>query len=240
LRISSSSFSGLSKNLKEFARVLTAFTASLLLITVSELGDKTFFIAVILAMRHPHRTVFSSVLAALALMTVLSVALGQVVALFPKEYTHYGAIALFLIFGAKLIYDASQMSAKSNEEVVHEAKEAVETQDSPNSIAKLPIFGKALSGILSRSPWLGVWTQAFVMTFVAEWGDRTQISTIALAAAYNPIVVTLGAILGHGICTAIAVIGGRLIAGRISERIITAIGGVLFIIFGVTAYFQGV
>jgi len=220
--------------------VLTAFTASLLLITISELGDKTFFIAVILAMRHSHRTVFSSVLAALALMTVLSVLLGQAVALLPKIYTHYGAIALFLIFGIKLVYDASKMPAKSEEAVVNEAKEAVDTQDSPNSISKLPIVGKFLGSILSRYPWLGVWTQAFVMTFVAEWGDRTQISTIALAAAYNPVFVTLGAILGHGICTAIAVIGGRLIAGRISERVITAIGGVLFIIFGVTAYFQGV
>jgi putative Ca2+/H+ antiporter (TMEM165/GDT1 family) len=223
----------------EIDRVLTAFTASLLLITISELGDKTFFIAVILATKHSHRLVFSSVLAALALMTVLSVALGQLVALFPKEYTHYGAIALFLIFGLKLIYDASQMSAKSEEAIVQEAAEAVETQDSPNAIAKLPIFGQSLRNILSRYSWLGVWTQAFVMTFLAEWGDRTQISTIALAAAYNPIFVTVGAIVGHGICTAIAVIGGRLIAGKISERVITAVGGVLFLIFGVTAYFQG-
>ena len=219
--------------------MLTAFTASLLLITISELGDKTFFIAVILATKHSRRLVFSSVLAALALMTVLSVALGQLVALFPKEYTHYGAIALFLIFGLKLIYDASQMSAKSEEAIVQEAAEAVETQDSPNAIAKLPIFGQSLRNILSRYSWLGVWTQAFVMTFLAEWGDRTQISTIALAAAYNPVFVTVGAIVGHGICTAIAVIGGRLIAGKISERVITAVGGVLFLIFGITAYFQG-
>ncbi|MFM7887399.1 MAG: TMEM165/GDT1 family protein [Pseudanabaena sp.] len=219
--------------------MLTAFTASLLLITISELGDKTFFIAVILAMRYPRRTVFSAVLAALAVMTILSVLLGQALALFPKIYIHYGEIALFLIFGAKLIYDASQMSAKSEKEVVLEAEEAVETQDSPKVIARLPIIGQFLSRVASRYPWLGVWTQAFVMTFVAEWGDRTQISTIALAAANNPFFVTLGAILGHGICTAIAVIGGRLIAGRISERLITAIGGVLFIIFGITAYFQG-
>ena len=219
--------------------MLTAFTASLLLITISELGDKTFFIAVILATRHSHRIVFSSVLAALTLMTMLSVALGRVAALFPKEYTHYGAIALFLIFGAKLIYDASQMSSKSEEAIVHEAEETVKTQDSPNAIAKLPIFGKSLSNILSRYSWLGIWTQGFVMTFIAEWGDRTQISTIALAAVHNPFFVTLGAVLGHGICTAIAVIGGRLIAGKISERVITAVGGVLFLIFGVTAYFQG-
>ncbi|MEA5478833.1 TMEM165/GDT1 family protein [Pseudanabaena galeata UHCC 0370] len=211
--------------------MLQAFTASLLLITISELGDKTFFIAVILSMRYDHRTVFSSVLSALALMTVLSVLLGQAVSLLPKTYTHYGAIALFLIFGVKLIIDAIRMSPNATEEVVKEAEETVREQD--HQIA-IPLFGK----MLARYPQIGIWIQAFVMTFLAEWGDRTQISTIALAAANDPVFVTLGAILGHGICTVIAVIGGRMVAGRISERVITGIGGVLFLIFGVTAYFQ--
>ena len=222
----------MSLTIERIKRLLQAFTASVLLITISELGDKTFFIAVILSMRYDHRTVFSSVLAALAVMTVLSVLLGQAVALLPKAYTHYGAIALFLIFGVKLIIDAIRMSPNATEEIVKEAEETVEEQDHQISV---PIFGK----ILARYPQIGLWVQAFVMTFLAEWGDRTQISTIALAAAYNPVFVTVGAIVGHGICTAIAVIGGHLIAGKISERVITAVGGVLFLIFGVTAYFQG-
>ena len=217
--------------IERIKRLLQAFTASLLLITISELGDKTFFIAVILSMRYDHRTVFSSVLSALALMTVLSVLLGQAVSLLPKTYTHYGAIALFLIFGVKLIIDAIRMSPNSTEEVVKEAQETVEEQKQQIAI---PLFGK----MLARYPQIGIWIQAFVMTFLAEWGDRTQISTIALAAANDPVFVTLGAILGHGICTVIAVIGGRMVAGRISERVITGIGGVLFLIFGVTAYFQ--
>lgn len=78
------------------------------------------------------------------------------------------------------------------------------------------------------------------MTFTAEWGDRTQIATIALAATYQPLGVVLGATLGHAICTAIAVVGGRLIAGKISERMITAIGGCLFILFGLVAIWKGV
>jgi Ca2+/H+ antiporter, TMEM165/GDT1 family len=210
--------------------VLTAFTASLLLITISELGDKTFFIAVILAMRHPHRLVFSAVMAALALMTVLSVLLGQAASLLPKTYTHYGAIALFLIFGVKLIYEAAQMTAEADCEVVKEAQSAVENLKP----------SKFLPKVLSKNPQLGLWLQAFILTFLAEWGDRTQISTITLAASNHPAAVTIGAVLGHAICTAIAVIGGRLIAGRISERMITGIGGLLFLVFGVTAYFQGV
>lgn len=51
---------------------LHAFLASLSVILVSELGDKTFFIAAIMAMRHPRLIVFAGAIAALALMTVLS------------------------------------------------------------------------------------------------------------------------------------------------------------------------
>lgn len=49
-----------------------AFIASLSVIVVSELGDKTFFIAAIMAMRHPRCIVFTGAIGALALMTVLS------------------------------------------------------------------------------------------------------------------------------------------------------------------------
>lgn len=205
--------------------MLTAFTAALLLITVSELGDKTFFIAVILAMHHPRRLVFIGVTAALAAMTILSVLFGQAVSLLPKVYIHYAEIALFIAFGIKLLYDASKMSsAACDTEVVEEAEAAVKQADS-----QLP----------KRKTSLAIIIEAFVLTFMGELGDRTQIATIALAAGNNPIGVTIGAILGHAICAAIAVIGGKMIAGRISERQITFIGGCLFLVFGVVAAIEG-
>src|ERR671932_939823 len=108
--------------------MLAAFTAGLLLITISELGDKTFFIAVILAMRHSRRLVFLGVLAALAAMTLLSVMLGQVVSLLPKKYIDFGEIALFLGFGLKLLFDASRMPAKLENAGAKEAAAEVEKQ----------------------------------------------------------------------------------------------------------------
>lgn len=200
--------------------MLTAFTAGLLLITVSELGDKTFCIAMLLAMRHQRRLVFVGVVAALAAMTLLSVALGKTVSLLPQRYIEYAEVVLFLGFGLKLLYDAWRMPDR--------ACDACEQEDA------LATVNAAEAKIKPRTPW-SIVSEAFTLTFIAEWGDRTQIATIALAAANNPIGVTAGAVLGHAICAAIAVVGGKLIAGRISERTITFAGGVLFLIFGTVA-----
>ena len=79
----------------------------------------------------------------------------------------------------------------------------------------------ALSGInnlcsLLLSP---AWVQTFIMTFLGEWGDRSQIATIAMAAGQDYWWVTGGATTAHLICTAAAVVGGRAIAGRVSLRV---------------------
>lgn len=204
--------------------MLTAFTAALLLITISELGDKTFFIAVILSMRHPRHLVLAGVIAALAAMTLLSVAIGQVIAFLPKIYTHYAAVGLFLLFGIKLLYEASRMTASTTNEVVGEAKDAIEVSE------------KNLRG---RTNSWAILLESFILTFLAEWGDRTQIATVTLAAANNAVGVTLGAILGHTICALIAVLGGSLIAGKVSERMVTMIGGILFLVFAGVAIWEG-
>jgi Ca2+/H+ antiporter, TMEM165/GDT1 family len=199
---------------------LTGFTAALILITLSEIGDKTFFIGMILATRHPRRWVFLGVTTALFLMTVLSVAIGQVATLFPPVVVNGLTVALFLGFGLKLLYDALRMKgAGSLEDEQVEALEAVEKRE------------QAAAVNTNRA----VVIEAFALTFVAEWGDRTQLATIALAAAQHPVGVVLGATLGHAICAAIAVVCGKLVAGRISERWLTLIGGLLFILFGIIA-----
>ena len=205
--------------------ILTGFTAGLLLITLSELGDKTFFIAAILAMRYPRRWVFVGSTAALFTMTVLSVLIGQVAAVFPQQYVKGVAAVLFIGFGLKLLYDALKMSGKkglAGEQA--DAYEAVE-QSEQN------IMAWSIRSVI---------IEAFTLTFIGEWGDRTQLATITLAAANNPYGVLVGATLGHGICAAIAVICGKFIAGRISERLLTLVGGTLFIVFGMVAASQAI
>ncbi len=203
--------------------MLTAFTAGLLLITVSELGDKSFFICLVLAMRYPRRWVLAGVVTALAIMTIISVLMAQVFTFLPPFYVQVGSIILFLIFGTKLLFDAWRMGDNANVEVLEEAEEAIEQGE--KNLPKKP------------KNW-GVFLESFTLTFVAEWGDRTQIATLALAATHNVIGVTAGAILGHTICALIAVLGGKFIAGRISERTLTAIGGLLFYVFAGVAFWE--
>jgi putative Ca2+/H+ antiporter (TMEM165/GDT1 family) len=203
---------------------VAAFSKGLSLVGFSELGDKTFFIAAILAMRHQRRWVFPGVVAALVAMTIVSVTAGSVVALINPEIVRMAAIVLFVLFGVKLLYDGWQMSAAGDDGEETAAGEVVEAAD-----AKLTDAANLGLAIL---------TEAFVLTFIAEWGDRTQFTTIALAAAYDAISVTIGAICGHTICAILAVSAGKAIAGRISERTITLLGGGLFLAFGVLAYLK--
>ena len=51
---------------------LHAFVASLSVIIVSEIGDKTFFTAAVMAMQHSRLTVFAGSISALAIMTIAS------------------------------------------------------------------------------------------------------------------------------------------------------------------------
>mmetsp|Transcript_26001 Transcript_26001/g.37084 ORF Transcript_26001/g.37084 Transcript_26001/m.37084 type:complete len:404 (+) Transcript_26001:453-1664(+) len=97
--------------------------------------------------------------------------------------------------------------------------------------------GLSAAGDYSGSSWEAVFIQALTMTFLAEWGDRSQIATIALAAAKDPLGVTIGGCIGHSICTGMAVAGGRMLASRISEKTVAFYGGLVFLAFGIHSVF---
>lgn len=244
------------------------------MIIFSEIGDKTFLIAALMAMKHPRIVVFTAAFSALIAMTILSAVLGHAVpTLIPKRFTNFAAAALFLVFGAKMLREGytiprDQGVSEEMKEVEMELEEkeiearkagrrrssltpyALEAgravgsgrgrktrstarlpappdspPSSPDSRSPSPSHGGALRNALSGfgnlvslllSP---AWVQTFIMTFLGEWGDRSQIATIAMAAGSDYWWVTGGAVTGHAACTAVAVIGGRAIAGRVSLRV---------------------
>ncbi|KAI6044639.1 hypothetical protein EDC04DRAFT_2641383 [Pisolithus marmoratus] len=235
-------------------------------IIFSEVGDKTFLIAAILAMRHPRLLVFAGAFGSLLLMSLLSAAMGHILpSLIPKTWTQLAAGVLFLAFGCKMIAEGRAMtnsSTKINEEM-REVEEEIENDEagverldghsiplermeegqvpSPASDAGKPTKKSNLTEGMRNfcNLLLGpVFVQAFILTFLGEWGDRSQIATIALGATHSVYLVTLGTVIGHSACTALAVIGGRYVSSKISVKHVTLGGAVLFLIFGVIYLYE--
>eukprot|EP00250_Pteridium_aquilinum_P028479 c37236_g1_i1 orf=153-1076(+) len=208
-----------------FDALFTSFS----MILVSEIGDETFIIAALLAMRHPRSIVLSGALSALIIMTVLSTGLGRIVPnLISRKHTNSAATVLYTFFGLRLLYIAWRSSSKSTQQ-----KEFEEVEEKLEGAPQ----GKTIwRRVLSRfcTP---IFLESFILTFLAEWGDRSQIATIALATHKNAFGVTIGASVGHTICTSVAVVGGRLLALKISQRTVATVGGLLFLGFALSSYF---
>ncbi|KMZ66409.1 GDT1-like protein 4 [Zostera marina] len=201
------------------------------MILVSEMGDETFIIAALMAMRHPKAIVLSGALTALIIMTVLSTGLGRVVPnLISRKHTNSAATVLYLFFGLRLLYIAwrsdSKTSAASQKKEIDEVEEKLESQQGKSSYRRF--FSRFCTPIFLES---------FILTFLAEWGDRSQIATIALATHKNAVGVAIGATIGHTICTSIAVVGGSMLASKISQGKVATIGGLLFLGFSLSSYF---
>ena len=125
-------------------------------------------------------------------------------------------------------------------EELAEVEEEIESKKGDGEVADdkmdLETGSKELEPTSKTAEQVKVFTQAFMLTFLAEWGDRSQIATIALASAKNPWGVVLGGLIGHAFCTGLAVVGGRMLAARISEKTVALIGGSLFLVFAFTSF----
>lgn len=206
----------------------SGFVQAFLLIFISEIGDKTFFIAGLLAAKYSRFISFVGSMGALAVMTVISTIIGQLFHAVPPgltkgvPYDDYIAVAAFAYFGAKTLYDAYTSDEESSgiEEEKAEAEKTVAEVAAKKQLSQNAIFALLV--------------QTFSLVFAAEIGDRSFLSTIALSAALNPFAVAGGAILAHASATGVAVTGGALLSKYLSEKVIGYIGGSLFIIFAVT------
>ena len=85
----------------------------------------------------------------------------------------------------------------------------------------------------------GVFGATFVLFFLAEIGDKTQIATVALAARFDSIFwVTAGTTLGMMLANAPAVFIGNKLADKLPISLIHKIGAAIFFLLGVGALFQ--
>mmetsp|Transcript_11574 Transcript_11574/g.21948 ORF Transcript_11574/g.21948 Transcript_11574/m.21948 type:complete len:258 (-) Transcript_11574:104-877(-) len=200
-------------------------TSSFFMILATELGDETFIIAAVMSMRHPKFTVLAGALGALYLMTVLSAFLGVVLPnLISQERVTQCATVLYTFFGLRLMW----VGMRGEDDKDEEFEEVENTLKDSASKGQKSWLRRMFSQFCTP-----VFLEALMLTFLAEWGDRSQIATISLAAHQNPVAVIVGAIVGHTICTSLAVFGGEFLGKRIPQRYVAFGGGCLFILFAI-------
>ena len=176
------------------------------IIFLGELPDKTMFASLVLSTRGRPFTVWLGAAAAFAVHVVIAVTIG--VALFhllPHRALEAIVAAMFFTGGVLALREARKQ--QSEEELVE--REVVSHQR--------------------------VAITAFVVIFLAEWGDLTQILTANLAAHYHDALsVSLGALAALWAVAALAVLAGQSVLRLINIatiRIITAV-----VLFGLTGW----
>lgn len=111
-------------------------------------------------------------------------------------------------------------------------------------VAALFLFGAVYAWRLSDSeqqrpitkgaPRHGVVLTAFVVIFLAEWGDLTQILTANLAAHYHSsLSVAVGAIAALWAVAALAVAGGQVLVRRLNMVIVRRLTSVVLVALAV-------
>jgi len=84
----------------------------------------------------------------------------------------------------------------------------------------------------------GLFMTAFVMIFLAEFGDKTQIAVAGLAGIYPALAVWLGATLALALTSAAGALAGRAVLRRLPLIWLHRLSGVLFLGLAVLAVWR--
>lgn len=188
-----------------FGQWLSSAGATLLLITLAEIGDKSQLVCMTLAARHRSAPVIMGALSAFAILNLLAVLFGAAVAAWLPEWLVTLAVGLlFAIFGiSNLRYQ------ESNED---------ETVDEKSGHS---VFGST-----------------FLLIFLAEFGDKTQIAVAGMSSTSTASAVWAGATLALAGTSIIGVIAGRKLLQKLSLLWIHRISGSFFLLLAVLAFVQ--
>ncbi len=83
--------------------------------------------------------------------------------------------------------------------------------------------------------WLGSAGTTFLLVGLAEFGDKSQLVCMTLAARHRGLPVLVGAIAAFAVLNLLAVLFGAAVAAWLPEWLVTAAVAVLFAVFGISA-----
>ncbi len=107
----------------------------------------------------------------------------------------------------------------------------------PNSTVN-PSTDEAASsqrGPSTKPNFWGVFFSTFVTIFLAELGDKTQVTTLLISAeSQSPLTVFIGAALALIATSLIGVLLGRWLSTRVSPRTLDTLAAVLLLVIAIT------
>lgn len=196
---------------------LAAAAIAFALIFPAEFPDKTFIASLVLATRFRHLWVWIGIVAAFAIQMVIAVVAGSLLTLAPQRVV-LGATFLLFLVGAVILIKGGLTSRAAER-----AAEVEEVQEVEARVARAH----------ATSPWRVVVT-SFLVIFVAEWGDLSQLLTAGLAARTgSPLSVFTGAWVAVSLVCGIAVVVGAWLTHRVSIWRIRLVSGALLIALAV-------
>merc|ERR1719158_1253835 len=209
---------------------------TVILVGAAELFDKTFFITMLLAMKHRDYigVVFVGCFAALVAHVGLAAALGYGMSkLVSTRSLEFAAAALYFMFALMYANDWRQASDDSLG-ALEEAQESLEEAELKPLKGNLKGTGKKVWSEAARILSLG-----FTSTFIAEFGDRTQFAMIGQHASQPIIPVCIGSVIAFFVICGLAVASGAFLSNlAVSERSVAMIGGISFLLFAIVSLYD--
>jgi Ca2+/H+ antiporter, TMEM165/GDT1 family len=181
---------------------LSVLIATFPVIFLGELPDKTMFASLVLSTKGRPFSVWLGAAAAFVVHVAIAVSVGVALFTILPHRAVDGVVAVLFLIGAGLAIREARDERRHEEREEHLA----EASASHHRRAALT---------------------AFLVIFLAEWGDLTQVLTANLAARlHSPLSVAVGAVLALWAVAALAVVGGRGLLRWVKVatiRIVTAV-----------------
>ncbi len=175
------------------------------IIFLAELPDKTMIATLIMGSRHRPILVWAGATLAFLVHVTVAVAVGQLLQLLPHKWIEAVTAILFAAGAAYLLFVPEKEEEEEGEKEADTAR------------AGMRVIGAA-----------------FLVIFVGEFGDLTQILTANLAAKYQqPASVFIGAFAALTTVAAVGAFGGRALLRLVPLAVIRKAGGVLLAGFAI-------
>ena len=218
------------------------FYAGFTIIAITGFGDKLFLLNMLYASINSFCDVFWVALAISELMNLFNISLGHLL----KKYIQiwileYVAISVFFILGIWLIIKGFAMKSKRLNVIYEEERNLLlESQkknyrikeEDDNDYRNIEI--KDIYNNNNKEDNVGVfdsWWKYFIAYFLASVGDKSQIATILITSKYNFLSIFNGTAVGILVLVLIAMIFGKTLSGLLTNKQISIICGVFFLLY---------